>query len=88
MLCTCQLEVNDKIYVRQVDEAHHCLWKNSDRCSSIATGIGFPFEQRLLRLHWAVKDMIKMFSELCMAQLFVRVAMKAGPVSCVAQASF
>lgn len=39
--------------------------------------------------YWAVKDdMIKMFFELCMAQLFVRVAMKAGPVSCVAQASF
>lgn len=38
--------------------------------------------------YWAVKDMKKMFFELCMAQLFVRVAMKAGPVSCVAQASF
>lgn len=36
--------------------------------------------------YWAVKDMIKMFFELCMAQLFIRVAMKAGPVSCVPQA--
>lgn len=38
--------------------------------------------------YWAVKDMKKMFFELCMAQLFVRFVMKAGPFSCVAQASF
>jgi len=34
---------------------------------------------------WNVQNMIKMFYELCVSELFVRVALKTGPASGVAE---